>query len=139
MKIEWIDFNVIHHQPSGSNLVALEGQKNIPFDVKRVYYIYDLQKASQRGAHAHHKSHQLMVCLKGQCSVLLDNGQKAESIQLTNPNKGLMLYPYMWHEMSNFSTDCVLLVLADTHYNEKDYIRDYDEFMRYAKAPCGPL
>jgi dTDP-4-dehydrorhamnose 3,5-epimerase-like enzyme len=114
-------------------LVALESGHDVPFTLKRVYYIFGTRGGVRRGKHAHRKLNQMMVCLTGSCSVLLDDGATREDVRLTRNDIGLMIDPMVWHEMYDFSTDCVLLVLADDHYDEADYIRDYAQF----KAACA--
>lgn len=114
-------------------LVALESDRNVPFPIKRTYYIFGTKNGVRRGKHAHRQLTQMMVCLAGQCKVLLDDGSRREEIALTRNDRGLMLAPMLWHEMYEFSPDCVLLVLADNWYEEADYIRDYDAF----KAACA--
>lgn len=128
---------ILDFQINGDNrgsLVALESQKNIPFDIKRIYYIFDTKAGVIRGLHAHKDLSQVMVCLKGSCRVVLDNGLTKEQIVLDSPNKGLLIDSMIWREMHDFSEDCVLLVLANEHYEENDYIRDYDEFLEYLKC-----
>ena len=112
------------------SLVALESDKNIPFEIKRVYYIFDTKSGVVRGLHAHKDLSQVMVCLKGSCRVMLDNGLLKEQVVLDSPNKGLLIDSMMWREMHDFSEDCVLLVLANEHYDESDYIRDYNDFLK---------
>ncbi len=114
-------------------LVALEGNRNVPFAIKRAYYIFGTRSGVRRGKHAHRQLTQMMVCLAGQCKVVLDDGKGQEEVALTRNDRGLMLDPLIWHEMYDFSPDCVLLVLADNWYDEADYIRDYDAF----KAACA--
>ena len=114
-------------------LVALESDRNVPFPIKRTYYIFGTKNGVRRGKHAHRQLTQMMVCVAGQCKVLLDDGSKREEIALTRNDRGLMLAPMLWHEMYEFSPDCVLLVLADNWYEEADYIREYDAF----KAACA--
>ena len=113
--------------------VALEAERNVPFPIKRVYYIFGTREGIRRGKHAHRRLTQMMVCLTGQCKVLLDDGNTREDVVLTRNDHGLMLDPMLWHEMYDFSPDCVLLVLADNYYDEADYIRDYRTF----KAACA--
>lgn len=115
------------------SLVALESAKNIPFEIKRVYYIFDTKSDVVRGLHAHKDLSQVMVCLKGSCRVVLDNGSTKEQVILESPNKGLLIDNMLWHEMHDFSADCVLLVLANEHYDESDYIRDYDDFLKVTR------
>ena len=114
-------------------LVALESDRNVPFPIRRTYYIFGTKNGVRRGKHAHRQLTQMMVCLAGQCKVLLDDGSQHEEVALTRNDRGLMLDPMLWHEMYEFSPDCVLLVLADNWYEEADYIRDYDAF----KAACA--
>jgi dTDP-4-dehydrorhamnose 3,5-epimerase-like enzyme len=128
---------ILDFQINGDNrgsLVALESQKNIPFEIKRIYYIFDTKSGVVRGLHAHKDLSQVMVCLKGSCRVVLDNGSAKEQVVLDSPNKGLLIDSMIWREMHDFSEDCVLLVLANEHYDESDYIRDYDEFLEYSKC-----
>lgn len=110
------------------SLVAIEANKHIPFQVKRVYYIFGTQAGVSRGFHAHKNLQQLAVCVTGKCRMLLDDGINKESVWLDSPNKGLLIGNNVWREMHEFSDDCVLLVLASEHYDESDYIRDYSEF-----------
>ena len=114
-------------------LISLEQNKNIPFDIKRVYYIFGTQPGVERGFHAHKNLQQAAVCVSGSCDMLLDDGHEKEIITLDSPNKGLIIGSMIWREMRNFSQDCVLLVLASDIYKESDYIRDYQEFITAAK------
>ena len=116
------------------SLVALESQKNIPFEIKRVYYIFDTKTGVVRGLHAHKDLSQVMVCLMGSCRVVLDNGLIKEQVILDSPDKGLLIDSTMWREMHGFSANCVLLVLANEYYDESDYIRDYDEFLKQVNS-----
>lgn len=124
--INWIDFPKIGDDRG--SLVALEGNKNIPFSIKRVYYLFDLQSDIPRGFHAHKELIQVAVCVKGHCDILMDDGKSKEVVTLDSPDKGLLIDIMQWHEMQNFSDGCVLLVLASDYYCENDYIRSYDEF-----------
>ncbi len=110
------------------NLVALEENKIIPFSIKRVYYLFDLQSDIPRGFHAHKELIQVAVCVKGHCDILMDDGKSKEIVTLGSPDKGLLIDVMQWHEMQNFSDDCVLLVLASDVYDEADYIRSYEQF-----------
>jgi dTDP-4-dehydrorhamnose 3,5-epimerase-like enzyme len=112
------------------NLIALEGNKNIPFEIKRVYYIYGTEKGVRRGFHAHKNLKQIAVCVSGSCKFLLDDGEKKEVVLLDSPDKGLFINKMIWREMFDFSDDCVLMVLASDYYYESDYIRNYDDFLR---------
>tara|TARA_R110001583_G_scaffold81019_1_gene216699 strand:- start:41 stop:442 length:402 start_codon:yes stop_codon:yes gene_type:complete len=113
-------------------LVAIEANQDIPFDIKRVYYIFATQKNVARGFHAHKELQQLAVCVAGKCKMVLDDGTKKEEVWLDSPNKGIIIKDMIWHEMYDFSEDCVLMVLASEHYDESDYIRNYDEFLNRA-------
>ena len=121
----------IHGDERGS-LVVFEDNKNIPFDIKRVYYIFDTQKGVVRGKHAHKNLKQIAICLRGSCKFLLDNGKERYTFELNSPFMGLFMEGLLWREMFDFSEDCVLLVLANDHFNEEDYIRDYDRFLEIA-------
>ncbi|QSH57999.1 WxcM-like domain-containing protein [Photobacterium damselae subsp. damselae] len=126
--IKLIEFNQLGDDRGG--LVSLEQKKNIPFDIKRIYYIFDTKDGIARGFHAHKELQQVAVCVKGSCQFILDNGIQRESIILDKPNVGLFIDSMMWREMHDFSDDCVLLVIADNHYDESDYIRDYEQFIK---------
>ena len=117
-------------------LVALESDRNVPFPIKRTYYIFGTQPGVRRGKHAHRKLRQLMICLTGSCKVTLDDGRLREDVTLSRNNQGLFIDPLVWHEMYDFSRDCVLLVLADDWYDEADYMRDYLVF-RKAHGSAG--
>ena len=110
-------------------LVALEANRQIPFDVKRVFYIYGTQEGIPRGNHSHYKTKQFLVAVNGSCKVTLDNGKTKETFNLNKPNLGLFQDAFIWGTMHNFSSDCVLMVLADEYYNASDYINDYDIFV----------
>ena len=106
----------------------------LPFDVKRVYYITDISSDKIiRGNHAHKQLKQLMICLGGTCEILLDNGIDRTVVLLDNPGKILYIQPCLWREISNFSKNATLLVLASEEYSEEDYIRKYEDFKEYAR------
>lgn len=111
-------------------LVSLEGNKNIPFDIKRVYYIFDTLPDQVRGKHAHKDLEQIIVAMDGSCEFVLDDGKERKSIWLNRPDVGLYIGNNVWREMQNFSYGCKLMVLASKHYDEKEYIRNYDDFLR---------
>jgi dTDP-4-dehydrorhamnose 3,5-epimerase-like enzyme len=113
-------------------LVALEAVRNVPFDLKRAYIIFGTIEGVRRGLHAHRATEQLAVCVHGKCSFLLDDGKARATIVLDRPDLGLYLGPMLWHEMFDFSADCVLLVLANQYYDESDYIRNYAAFRAMA-------
>ena len=117
-----------------AGLCIVEGQKAVPFDIKRVYYIFNVDNAAIRGKHAHKKTKQTLFCIRGSVKVTLDNGREREVIQLDKPNEGVYLDTLIWHEMHDFSPDAVLLVFASEHFEEADYIRSYDEFINYLKT-----
>ena len=117
-------------QPHGDDrgqLVALEEFKDIPFKIKRVYYMYDT------GYHAHKNLEQILICIHGTCKILLDNGKEKKVVPLEKPYEGLYVANNMWREMFDFSPDAVLLVLASEAYDESDYIRNYDDFLEFIK------
>ena len=112
------------------SLVAIEQNKNIPFEIKRIYYIYDTKPGVVRGLHAHKALKQVAIALKGSCRFVLDDGFAKEDIILDCPTKGILIDSCLWREMHDFSEDCVLMVLASEHYDESDYIRDYAVFLQ---------
>ncbi len=119
------------HGDERGQLVALEEFKDIPFEIKRVYYMYDTLEGVRRGYHAHKALEQILICIHGSCKILLDDGTEKEIVPLDNPHEGLYVSNAMWREMFDFSPDAVLMVLASEYYTEDDYIRDYDEFLKY--------
>lgn len=127
MNVQLLDF-AVHGDYSGK-LVALEEHKDIPFDVRRVYYIWGNAPGVERGRHAHERLEQIIICVSGSCDFTLDDGKERETIHLDNPSQGLLIRHNVWREFKNFSKDCVLVVLASEHYDESDYIRNYREFL----------
>ena len=115
------------------SLVAIEGTLNIPFEIRRVYYIYGNTESVRRGLHAHKKLKQLAVAVNGSCKFLLDDGSKKAIAELNSPERGLLIEGHIWREMFDFSPDCVLVVFADQVYDESDYIRDYSEFLTFVQ------
>ena len=115
------------------SLIAIEEGYNAPFDIKRVYYIFDTKIGIERGFHAHKNLKQICIAVKGSCTFVVDDGKKREEKVLDNPNQGLYIENLIWREMKNFSSDCVIVVLASEHYDESDYIRDYDSFLKEVK------
>lgn len=109
-------------------LCFAESERNIPFSVKRFYYIFDVISNAVRGKHAHKKTLQMLFCLRGKIKILLDDGVEKEEVVLDKPNQGIFLNKMMWHEMVEFEKDTLLLVIASDYYDEDDYIRDYDDF-----------
>lgn len=121
-------------QPHGDErgqLVALEEYKEVPFKIKRVYYMYDMSPGIVRGRHAHKNLQQILICIHGSCKILLDDGNEKEVVPLEKPYEGLYVTNSMWHEMYDFSKDAVLMVLASDIYDENDYIRNYSEFLKF--------
>lgn len=128
MMYELLKFNV--HGDYNGQLVSLEENGNIPFTIKRVYYIWDNAQNIIRGKHAHKKLEQVIVCVSGSCDFILDDGATRETVHLDSPSQGLYIKHNIWREFTNFSKDCVVMVLASEHYDEADYIRDYNEFKK---------
>ncbi len=118
------------HGDQRGKLVSLEGNKNIPFEIKRVYYIFDTLPDQDRGMHAHKNMEQIVIALDGACEFVLDDGKTREKVLLNRPDIGLYIGKNMWRVMKNFSYGCKLMVLASDYYNEKEYIRNYDEFLK---------
>lgn len=112
------------------SLIALENLKEIPFEIKRIYYIYDTKPEFPRGAHAHRELEQVLIMMDGSCELVLNDGKNIKNIILNRPDMGIFIGKNMWREMKNFSYGAKLLVLASDFYNEKEYIRDYEEFLR---------
>lgn len=115
-------------------LIALEADRQVPFPIQRVYYIYGTQPGVRRGKHAHRALRQLAVCLQGSCRFYMDDGRSQQEFLLDRNDHGLLIEPMVWHEMDEFSPDCVLLVLASAPYDESDYIRSYSAFLNQLKA-----
>ena len=118
------------HGDERGQLVALEEHKDIPFEIKRVYYMYDTGKGVTRGQHAHKSLEQILICIHGSCKLMLDNGKEKKIVSLEKPYEGLYISNNIWREMYDFSSDAVLMVLASDVYKEEDYIRNYDEFLK---------
>ncbi len=125
--------NFTHLGDDRGSLVALEENKSVPFDIKRVYYIFGTKPEVSRGFHAHRELQQVAVCVNGKCRMVLDDGLHREEVWLNSPTKGLLIGNLVWREMHDFSNDCVLLVLASNYYDELDYIRDYETFLELVK------
>lgn len=124
--------NVLNFKILGDHrgqLVALEANREVPFDIKRVFYIYGTQQDVPRGNHSHYKTKQFLVSVAGSCKVTLDDGKNKETFDLDKPNIGLFQDALIWGTMHDFSPDCVLMVLADDYYDASDYITNYDKFL----------
>lgn len=116
------------------SLVSLESDRNVPFAIKRCYYIFGTTPGVRRGFHAHRELKQLLICTSGSCKIFLDDGCSTQDVELNNPLTGLLVTGLVWREMYDFSDDCVLMVLADEYYDEADYIRNYKEFLSLART-----
>ena len=115
------------------SLIALEGRSaDVPFDIARVYYVFATAPGIERGFHAHHSLNQMAIAISGSCTIHFDDGREKRAVRLDRPDIAVTIPPMVWHEMHDFSADCVLLVLTDAKYDEADYIRDYDMFVRLA-------
>jgi len=121
-----LPLNKIHNR--AGNITIVEGQKNLPFDIKRVYYLYDIPGGEDRGGHAHKELRQLIVAAGGSFDVILDDGINKKIVTLNRPNYGLMIVPGIWRELIEFSSGSTCLVLASHIYSEEDYIKDYQQF-----------
>ncbi|MES2247556.1 MAG: FdtA/QdtA family cupin domain-containing protein [Pseudomonadota bacterium] len=115
------------------NLTFVEGGRHIPFDVQRVYYLYDVPAGEARGGHAHHQLQQLIIAVAGSFDVVLDNGYERRIVTCNRPFQGIFMKSLVWRELNNFSSGAVCLVLASMRYEESDYIRNYEEFISVAR------
>lgn len=127
-KVEMVNLRVMGD--SRGSLIALEKGGNVPFDVKRVYYIFNTQPNVSRGVHAHKQLKQLLIATSGSCTIRCIYSGEQKEITLDNPTVGLLIEGLVWREMHNFSKDCVLMVAASDYYSEDDYIRNFDEFIK---------
>lgn len=128
----FIDMPIIN-DPRG-NLSFIEGGRHIPFEIKRVYYLYDVPGGAHRGGHAHKQLHQLVIAMSGSFDVVLDDGERTRRYHLNRSYYGLYIAPMMWREMDNFSSGSVCLVLASDYYDEADYYRDHPKFIEAVRA-----
>lgn len=127
-QVKTINFPVIR-EPRG-NLAVVEELREIPFEIARAYWLFDVPAGSHRGGHAHKRLQQLLVALSGSFDVILDDGVNKKTITLNRPDRGLYLPTGVWRELKNFSAGSVCMVLASEPYDESEYIRDYDEFLK---------
>jgi hypothetical protein len=118
------------HNRAG-NITVVESNKDIPFPIERVYYLYDVPSDEERGGHAHKELYQLIIAASGSFTITLDDGKVKRSFMLNNPNRGLLITPGIWRELSGFSSGSVCLVLASMLYTADDYIRDFEQFLEY--------
>jgi dTDP-4-dehydrorhamnose 3,5-epimerase-like enzyme len=123
-------FHLRHVENAGGTIVIAQGELDVPFPIRRVYYLHGIPPGQTRGMHAHKQLTQIAVCVHGSCRFRLDNGRETAEVVLSNPHEGIIIRPMLWREMSEFTADCVLLVLASEHYDEADYIRNYEDFKR---------
>ncbi|HHT30819.1 MAG: FdtA/QdtA family cupin domain-containing protein [Petrimonas mucosa] len=121
-----------HHHEKG-NISVVENGKTVPFNVKRVYYLYDVPGGESRGGHAHKELQQFIVAASGSFDVTLDDGELKRTFTINRPYRGLLVVPGIWRELDNFSSGSVCLVLASSEYSADDYIRDYEVFKAYKK------
>lgn len=126
------------HGDDRGSLISLEEENNIPFEIKRVYYMFNTKNDVRRGLHAHRKLKQVAIAVRGSCRFVLDDGRERIEVVLDNPAQGLLIDSCLWREMYDFSEDCVLMVLADSHYDENDYIRDYGKFLETIENDENP-
>lgn len=120
-----------HHSDRKGNISVVENGVTVPFNTKRVYYLYDVPGGESRGAHAHKELYQLIVAASGSFDVVLNDGKNKKIFTLNRPYQGLLVVPGMWRDLENFSSGSVCLVLASMVYSEVDYIRNYDEFIEF--------
>jgi hypothetical protein len=126
-----IELNRIHNR--SGNITVIENQINIPFDVRRIYYLYDVPGGAERGGHAHKDLQQLIIAAGGCFDVVLDDGRNKKVVELNRPYFGLYVVPGIWRELINFSSGATCLVVASRKYEKEDYIRDYNEFLDFKK------
>ena len=119
------------------NLTFIEGNHHIPFDIRRVYYLYDVPGGAERGGHAHKKLSQLIIAMSGSFDVILDGGGEKKRFHLNRSYQGLYVCPMMWRELDNFSSGSVCMVLASNIYEESDYYRDYNEYLTAPSESSG--
>ena len=122
-----VDISKIHNK--SGNITVVENGSNIPFDVKRVYYLYDVPGGEARGGHAHYELEQYIIAASGSFDVTLDDGNDKKTINLNRPNIAIHIVPGLWRELNNFSSGSICMVLASHFFNENDYIRDYNKFL----------
>ena len=127
MEYTLLNFKVLNNQQG--NAVNIESESTVPFEIKRIYYIFVTERYAVRGRHAHHNLEQAIICVSGACDFILDDGKERVTVHLDNPAQALYIKNNIWREFTNFTEDCVVMVLASEHYNADDYIRDYNEFL----------
>lgn len=130
---KYYTYDLEEHGDERGRLIAIEAGHNVPFDIKRVFYIYDTKKGVGRGEHAHQTQEQVLICMSGSCKILVDTGYKKDVIELKNPDKALYVGTMVWNKMFEFSHGCVLMVISSEYYNREEYITDYNDFLRKVK------
>lgn len=126
-----VELPIVHDEKG--NITVLQNGDNIPFDIKRIYYLYDIPMGAERGGHAHYNLQQYVIAASGCFSFVLDDGENKKEIFLNHPNKALYIKPGIWREMKDFSSGAICLVLASLEYSEADYIRVYKDFLKFRK------
>ena len=126
-----IDISKVHSEVG--NITVIENGKNIPFHVKRVYYLYDIPSGEKRGGHAHYELKQYIIAVSGSFDVTLDDGLNRKTVSLNRPNIALHIVPGLWRELNNFSSGSIVMVLASELYDEKDYIRNYENYLKWKR------
>ncbi|MDP4206938.1 MAG: FdtA/QdtA family cupin domain-containing protein [Bacteroidota bacterium] len=124
-----VPLDKIHNR--AGNITIIEGNKNVPFGIKRIYYLYDIPGGETRGGHAHKDLYQLIAAASGSFDVLLDDGKNKKIVKLNHPNYALLVVPGIWRELFEFSSGAICLVLASKKYSEDDYLREYNDFLKY--------
>lgn len=130
--IRHIELNRIYNE--NGSISVVQNSLDIPFDVNRIYYLYDIPSGSERGGHAHKILQQLIIAASGSFDIILDDGKQKTTVNLNRPNVGLLLPPGLWRELNNFSSGSICLVLASHEYSEEDYIREYEEFLNFKQV-----
>lgn len=127
-----VDLSKVHN--NAGNITVLENNKNIPFEIKRIYYLYDVPMGADRGGHGHYELQQYIVAASGSFTFVLDDGVNKKDFFLNNPSKALHIQPGIWREIKDFSSGSICLVLASCEYRESDYIRDYEQYLKYKRV-----
>lgn len=127
-------YNFKCFQDKYGSLVPIEAEESVPFEIKRVYYIYDVEQGMRRGFHSHLELQQALICVHGSVKILVKTPYESQDIILDNPTQALYIGPMVWREMYDFSSDAVLLVLANNHFELSDYVRDYSQYEMLAKS-----
>ena len=132
MNIQWTDIKTVSNV--SGNLSIIESGIDLPFEIKRIYYIWNTHNGLPRGSHAHKELHQAFIAVNGSCELVFKDSIEEQRFLMNDASKCLVVSPGYWRDIENFSEDCVLMVLASDHYDENDYIRDYEEYCRYVRS-----